>query len=110
MAPTDEQSTPDLQPDVPHAARIWNYWMGGKDNFAADRAAGDGVAQVPEGRMVFAELTVEENLRIGATARKGGFAPEEMDRIFELFPQTHHVEAVVRLDRARGPAPGPPPG
>jgi hypothetical protein len=35
-----------LQPDVPHAARIWNYWMGGKDNFAADRAAGDGVAQV----------------------------------------------------------------
>jgi O-methyltransferase involved in polyketide biosynthesis len=35
-----------LQPDVPHAARIWNYWMGGKDNFAADRAAGDAVAQV----------------------------------------------------------------
>jgi S-adenosyl methyltransferase len=36
----------ELQPDVPHAARIWNYWMGGKDNFAADRAAGDAVAQV----------------------------------------------------------------
>jgi hypothetical protein len=36
----------DLQPDVPHAARIWNYWMGGTDNFAADRAAGDAVAQV----------------------------------------------------------------
>ncbi|MEV6844110.1 SAM-dependent methyltransferase [Actinoplanes sp. NPDC051411] len=35
-----------LQPDVPHAARIWNYWMGGTDNFAADRAAGDAVAQV----------------------------------------------------------------
>jgi hypothetical protein len=31
---------------VPHAARIWNYWMGGKDNFAADRAAGDAVAEV----------------------------------------------------------------
>jgi hypothetical protein len=36
----------DLRPEVPHAARIWNYWMGGKDNFAADRAAGDAVAQV----------------------------------------------------------------
>ena len=36
----------DLQPEIPHAARIWNYWMGGKDNFAADRAAGDAVAQV----------------------------------------------------------------
>ncbi|MBB5084903.1 SAM-dependent methyltransferase [Nonomuraea endophytica] len=35
-----------IQPDVPHAARIWNYWMGGKDNFEADRAAGDAVAQV----------------------------------------------------------------
>lgn len=31
---------------VPHAARIWNYWMGGKDNYAADRAAGDAVAEV----------------------------------------------------------------
>jgi hypothetical protein len=35
-----------LRPEVPHAARIWNYWMGGTDNFAADRAAGDAVAQV----------------------------------------------------------------
>jgi len=43
---TDEDFAAELQPDVPHAARIWNYWMGGKDNFAADRAAGDAVAQV----------------------------------------------------------------
>ena len=35
-----------LQPDIPHAARIWNYWMGGTDNFPADRAAGDAVAEV----------------------------------------------------------------
>jgi hypothetical protein len=28
---------------VPHSARVWNYWLGGKDNFAADRAAGDQV-------------------------------------------------------------------
>jgi hypothetical protein len=26
---------------VPHSARIWNYWLGGKDNYAVDRAAGD---------------------------------------------------------------------
>lgn len=26
---------------VPHSARIWNYWLGGKDNYAADREAGD---------------------------------------------------------------------
>ncbi|MGH3803720.1 MAG: SAM-dependent methyltransferase [Pseudonocardiaceae bacterium] len=32
--------------DVPHSARIWNYWMGGKDNYEVDRAAGDAVAEV----------------------------------------------------------------
>jgi len=26
---------------VPHSARIWNYWLGGKDNFQVDRDAGD---------------------------------------------------------------------
>jgi O-methyltransferase involved in polyketide biosynthesis len=26
---------------VPHSARIWNYWLGGKDNFEVDRAAGE---------------------------------------------------------------------
>jgi hypothetical protein len=46
MTPTDDDLSAQLQPEIPHAARIWNYWMGGKDNFAADRAAGDAVAQV----------------------------------------------------------------
>ncbi|MGH4018723.1 MAG: SAM-dependent methyltransferase [Pseudonocardiaceae bacterium] len=32
--------------DVPHSARIWNYWMGGKDNYEVDRAAGDAVVAV----------------------------------------------------------------
>jgi O-methyltransferase involved in polyketide biosynthesis len=31
---------------VPHSARIWNYWLGGKDNFAVDRAAGDEYVKV----------------------------------------------------------------
>ncbi|MFG1928126.1 SAM-dependent methyltransferase [Cryptosporangium sp. NPDC048952] len=42
MALSDE----DLDTQYPHAARIWNYWMGGTDNFPPDRAAGDAVAQV----------------------------------------------------------------
>jgi hypothetical protein len=46
MTNPDEDLSAQLQPDLPHAARMWNYWMGGKDNFAADRAAGDAVAQV----------------------------------------------------------------
>ncbi|MEN3610702.1 SAM-dependent methyltransferase [Plantactinospora sp. ZYX-F-223] len=38
-----------LDTTVPHSARIWNYWLGGKDNFAVDRAAGDEViAHIPD--------------------------------------------------------------
>ncbi|MCY1144224.1 SAM-dependent methyltransferase [Actinoplanes sp. Pm04-4] len=33
----------ELNVDVPHTARIWNYWLGGTDNYAADRAVGDQV-------------------------------------------------------------------
>ena len=31
---------------VPHSARIWNYWLGGRDSYAVDRAAGEQYAQV----------------------------------------------------------------
>ena len=31
---------------VPHSARIWNYWLGGKDNYEIDRVVGDQVAQL----------------------------------------------------------------
>jgi len=31
---------------VSHSARIWNYWLGGKDNFEVDRRAGDRVAEM----------------------------------------------------------------
>ncbi|WP_236048091.1 SAM-dependent methyltransferase [Paractinoplanes ovalisporus] len=35
-----------LNVEVPHSARVWNYWLGGKDNFAPDRAVGDQVKAV----------------------------------------------------------------
>jgi hypothetical protein len=31
----------DIDITTPHSARIWNYWLGGKDNYQADRDAGD---------------------------------------------------------------------
>src|SRR4051794_41784852 len=36
----------DLDTTTPHSARIWNYWLGGKDNFESDRQAGDEYAAV----------------------------------------------------------------
>lgn len=34
-------SAPKIDTSVPHSARIWNYWLGGKDNYPVDREAGD---------------------------------------------------------------------
>jgi len=34
---------PRIDTSVAHRARVHDYWLGGKDNFAADRAAGDAV-------------------------------------------------------------------
>ncbi|MDQ0994548.1 SAM-dependent methyltransferase [Streptomyces sp. V3I7] len=33
----------------PHTARIWNYWLGGRDNYEVDRAAGDQIRQLHPG-------------------------------------------------------------
>ncbi len=50
---TDESFTSSpssrLDTTVPHSARLWNYWLGGKDNFAVDREVADQIlAMVPE--------------------------------------------------------------
>jgi S-adenosyl methyltransferase len=39
----------DIDPTVPHSARVWNYWLGGTDNYPADRAVGDQIkAMLPD--------------------------------------------------------------
>jgi S-adenosyl methyltransferase len=37
---------PGLDTSVAHSARVWNYWLGGKDNYKADRAVADEIAGV----------------------------------------------------------------
>jgi hypothetical protein len=37
----DQDALSKIDTTVPHSARIWNYWMGGKDNYEVDRVAGD---------------------------------------------------------------------
>jgi hypothetical protein len=40
---TDSPSAPTIDTSVPHSARVWNYWLGGKDFYPVDRAVGDQV-------------------------------------------------------------------
>ena len=51
----------------------------------AERVVGLGIAHVPEGRNLFAGLTVRENLVIGAYSRRDGKV--EMERVIEMFPR-----------------------
>ncbi|MBU4278627.1 MAG: ABC transporter ATP-binding protein [Proteobacteria bacterium] len=46
-----------------------------------------GLAYVPEGREVFEELTVLENLQMGAYTRKASQAKNDLKRVYELFPR-----------------------
>ena len=56
-----------------------------------------GIALVPEGRHIFASLTVSENLLLGATTRRDANAvPADIDRLFAMFP--------ILAERRRQPA------
>jgi hypothetical protein len=39
------QVPPEINTNVPQTARIWNYWLGGKDNFPVDRQVGDQILE-----------------------------------------------------------------
>jgi branched-chain amino acid transport system ATP-binding protein len=53
-------------------------------NLASHRVAHLGISMVPEGRRLFASLTVEENLKAGGDAYRPGFWT--LDRVCEMFP------------------------
>jgi len=54
----------------------------------ADQLVRAGIAHVPEGRQIFPELTVRENLRLGAyTRRDAKSVAQDMQRVFDYFPR-----------------------
>lgn len=58
------------------------------DRWRADQLVRAGMALVPEGREIFPELTVRENLRLGAyTRRDARSVGQDMQRVFEYFPR-----------------------
>ena len=54
--------------------------------FSAHRIAGDGLILVPEGRQVFPELSVEDNIALGGFARPDFEAGSEIERMLDRFP------------------------
>jgi len=45
-----------------------------------------GIIQVPEGRQLFAPLSVEDNLKLGAWSRRSADMTSDMERVFAMFP------------------------
>jgi len=43
---TGQRPSPKIDTTVPHNARVWNYWLGGKDHYPVDRAAGDQYREI----------------------------------------------------------------
>jgi branched-chain amino acid transport system ATP-binding protein len=64
---------------------------------AAEEIVRRGVAHVPQGRGTFVDLTVEENLRLGAYTRKDGDVRADMERWYDVFPRLKE-----RRDQAAG--------
>ncbi len=56
-------------------------------HMAAHAVVKEGLALVPEGRRVFTQMTVEENLEMGAFTRGKDEVAGSLDRVFELFPR-----------------------
>lgn len=58
------------------------------DTLPADRIVARGIAHVPEGRRIFPDMTVEENLRTGAFLRRDKAGVEsDLDKVYHRFPR-----------------------
>ena len=55
--------------------------------FKTHQLVRDGLVLVPEGRIVFANLSVQENLEMGAYARRDGRIAADFERVYALFPR-----------------------
>jgi len=71
------------------AARAGEIWVGGRQvrGEPSHRIARQGLALVPEGRQIFAQLTVEENLVATARRDSDSRLPWTLDRVYALFPR-----------------------
>jgi len=66
----------------------------------AEDIVAKGIGHAPEGRRIFARMSVRENLDLGAYIRRDGATRSDMERVYTLFPR-------LRERQASSPAPSP---
>jgi len=73
---------------VPRSAGIMRFAGRDLTNLRADQLPALGIAHVPEGRQIFPDMSVAENLALGAfAARRSHDIGERMERVLTLFPR-----------------------
>ncbi len=64
------------------------HFMGQEiQGLGADKIVRQGISQSPEGRKIFTNMTVHENLQLGAFIRKDGEISADMDKVMDKFPR-----------------------
>ena len=78
--PPAETAPPGININVPHSARIYDYWLGGKDNFAVDRAVGEAMIKAIPGMRYMAG----ENRKFVHRAVRDLVAKEGIDQFLDI--------------------------
>ncbi|NLI81977.1 MAG: ABC transporter ATP-binding protein [Deltaproteobacteria bacterium] len=66
------------------------------DRLSSEKISREGIVQIIEGRRVFEHLTVEQNLRVGAHARRGNFSVREgIEMVYHYFPRLREKRNVA---------------
>lgn len=85
---------------TPHAARVWDYWLGGRDNFESDRTAAESVARAYPEIVVMARQTRRFLIRtvgfLAAEAEVGQFV--DVGAGLPTMQATHEVAQSIRPD------------
>ncbi len=79
-SPASETSPQGVNVNVPHSARIYDYWLGGKDNFAVDRAVGEAMIQAIPGMRFMAR----ENRKFVHRATRDLVAKEGLRQFLDI--------------------------
>ncbi|MEI5682609.1 ABC transporter ATP-binding protein [Mesorhizobium sp. CCNWLW179-1] len=66
------------------------------------RLVSKGLIHVPEGRQVFAMMTVEENLRVGGYSRRGSDLGSDLEGIYNLFPRLRERRGQMAVSLSGG--------
>ena len=56
------QKWSEIDTTVPHSARIWNYWLGGKDHYPVDREVGDQFSAIFPDIIAVARASTDSSL------------------------------------------------